>query len=197
VERKVWEDADHFHVNAWSTDTTTIIVEVRRTTTSNDIVAVDVKAGTARNLLASPYAEYNARLSPDGKWLAYVSEESGSAEVYVQPYPALNARVPVSTAGGREPVWSRDGRKLFFRSDENVMEAGVTSISPLEFAAPKVLFRDGFTRTQGGGHTHFDVGSDDRFLMIENPHKATSGRQEIHIVLNWAHELQRLVPAKK
>lgn len=197
VERKVWEDIDHFHVNDWSPDRRTILVEARRAGTSNDIVAVDVEAGTSRNLLASPYPEYNARLSPDGKWLAYVSEESGRPEVYVQPYPALNARVPVSTEGGREPVWSRDGRTLFFRSAESVMEAAVSPMSPLEFAAPKVLFRDTFTRTQGSFHTHFDVAPDGRFLMIENPNQGTVGRQEIHVVLNWADELQRIAPAKK
>lgn len=197
VERKVWEDPDHFHVNDWSRDGRTLFVEVRRADTNNDIVAIDVQAGTAKNLLASPYAEYNARLSPDGKWLAYVSEESGQAEVYVQPYPSLDARVPISTAGGREPVWARDGRKLFFRSDDSVMEAALTSASPLEFAAPRVMFRDTFTRTQGTAHTHFDVAPDGRFLMIENPNQGTIGRQQIHIVLNWAEELKRLAPVKK
>ena len=77
------------------------------------------------------------------------------------------------------------------------MEAAVTSSSPLEFAAPKTLFRDTFTRTQGSYHTHFDVTSDDRFLMIENPNRGTIGRQEIHIVLNWVEELKRIAPAKK
>lgn len=197
VERKIWEDSDHFHVNDWSRDGGTILVEVRRAATNNDIAALDVQAGTVTNLLASPYPEYNARFSPDGKWLAYVSEESGRAEVYVQPYPSLDARVPVSTAGGLEPVWARDGRTLFFRSAANVMAAVVTSASPLEFAAPKVLFRDTFTRTQGTYHTHFDVASDGRFLMIENPTQGTLGRQEIHVVLNWAEELKHLAPAKE
>ena len=77
------------------------------------------------------------------------------------------------------------------------MEATGTSASRLEFAAPKVLFRDTFTRTQGTGHTHFDVAPDGRFLMIENPDKGTIGRQEIHIVLNWVDELKRLAPVKK
>jgi Tol biopolymer transport system component len=196
VERKIWEYVDHFHVNDWSPDRRTILVEVRRAGTGNDIVAVDVETGTAKDVLASPYDEYNARLSPDGTWLAYVSDESGRAEVYAQPYPALNARVPVSTDGGREPVWSHDGRKLFFRSAESVMEAGVVSMSPLEFAAPKALFRDTFIRTQGSYHTHFDVAPDGRFLMIENPNQGAIGRQEIHIVLNWADELKRLAPVK-
>jgi serine/threonine-protein kinase len=196
-ERKVWEDPDHFHVNDWTRDGRTILVEVRRAGTNNDVAAVDVQTGTATYLLASPYAEYNARLSPDGKWLAYVSEESGRPEVYVQPYPALNASRPVSTGGGREPIWSRDGRTLFFRSADSVMEARVTSTSPLEFGAPKALFRDVFTRTQGTAHTHYDVAADGRFLMIENPRQGSIGRQEIQIVLNWTEELKRIAPLKR
>ena len=195
--RMIWQDANHFHVNDWSPDRRTILVETRRTT-NNDILAVDVETGTAKDLLASPYPEYAARFSNDGKWLAYVSEESGRAEVYVQPYPALNARVAASTAGGHEPIWSADGRKLFFRSADSVMEAAITSVSPLEFAAPKALFRDTFIRTQGNQHTHFDVAPDGRFLMIESSKPAiTSTRQDVQIILNWTQELKRIAPVKK
>jgi len=105
--------------------------------------------------------------------------------------------VAVSTAGGLEPVWSVDGRKLFFRSADSVMEAAVTSMAPLEFAAPKALFRDEYIRTQGNVHTHFDVAPDGRFLLIENPNRGGMARQEIHIVLNWAEELKRIAPVKK
>jgi hypothetical protein len=77
------------------------------------------------------------------------------------------------------------------------MEAAVTSTSLLEFAVPKVLFRDTFTRTQGSYHTHFDASPDGRFLMIENPNQGTVGRQEIHVVLNWFEELKRIAPVKK
>ncbi len=197
VERKIWEDADHFHVNDWSRDGRTLLVEVRRQATTNDIVAIDVDTGTATVLLGSAYSEYNARLSPDGRWLAYVSDESGQAEVYVQPYPSLDARVAVSTAGGREPVWARNGRALFFRSADEVMEAAVTSLTPLEFGVPLALFRDTFVRTQGAGHTHFDVAADGRFLMIENPKQDNVSRQQIHIVLNWFDQLKRIAPSTR
>jgi serine/threonine-protein kinase len=196
VQRMIWDDPSHFHVNDWSPDRRTILVEARRTT-NNDILAIDVETGKAKDLLASPYPEYNARFSPDGKWLTYVSEESGRAEVYVQPYPALNTRVAASTGGGREPIWSRDGRKLFFRSTENVMEVAITSTSPLEFAPPQVLFRDTFTRTQSNVHTHFDVAADNRFLMIESLNPGSAGQPQIRIVLNWFEELKRIAPVRK
>ena len=70
--------------------------------------------------------------------------------------------------------------------------------SPLEFAAPKALFRDTFVRTQGTQHTHFDVAPDGRFLMIESPKPTVvSNRQDVQIILNWTEELKRIAPVKK
>jgi hypothetical protein len=117
--------------------------------------------------------------------------------VYVQPYPALNARVAVSTGGGNEPVWSHDGRKLFYRSAENLMVATLT-VPRMEFDSPRVLFADRFTRTQGGFHTHFAVAADGRLLMIDKPFGATSStRESISIVLNWSETLKLLAPPKQ
>jgi len=194
VEREVWSTAEHFHVNDWSPDGSTLIVEIRRQATAADLVAIDVQTGTATDLLGSAFNEFQARLSPDGRWLAYVSDESGRKDVYVQPYPSLDARVLVSIDGGVEPVWSAEGRRLFFRSD-TVMAANVTSTSPLEFGVPEPLFPDRFARTQGDAHTHYDVGPDGRLLMVDNlSSRGTGRRQEIQVVLNWADELKRLAP---
>ncbi len=196
VERQVWEADDHFHVNDWSHDGKTLIIEVAREATRNDLVAIDVDTGEARDLLTSPYNEYNARLSPDGKWLAYVSTESGNPDVYVQPFPALNARVPVSTAGGLEPVWSRDGRRLFFRTTSGIMVADVTATTPLEFGRPQVVMPDRYVRTQGNYHTHYDVSADGRLLMIRDPKTAgDAARSQIHVVLNWFESLKQAAPA--
>jgi serine/threonine-protein kinase len=195
VEHKIFEDDDHFHVNDWSPDGKTIVVEIRRSNTVNDLIAVDVAAGTHKNLLASTFAESQARFSRDGNWLAYTSTESGRNEVYVQPYPGLDKRVTVSTDGGSEPIWSRDRKRLFFRSPKAVMAVTITSTSPLEFSAPVLVWEDRYRRTQGDFHTHFDVAPDGRFLAIEDPSFGVSQRrEEIHVVLNWFETLKRLAP---
>ena len=197
VERKIWTAPGHFHVNDWSPDGRTIVVEVRTPGGANDVLAIDADSGKATTLLASPFSESQARFSPDGKWLAYTSVETGRTEVYAQPYPALDRRVIVSTAGGFEPVWSRDGRRLYFRSPTDVMAAAVASTSPLEFSAPQALFADTLVRTQGNLHTHFDVAPDGRFLFIENPRqdRQAEANLEIHVVLNWTEEVKRLAPS--
>ena len=197
TEKAVWTTPNHFHVNDWSPDGRTILVEITRQGTLSDIFAIDVTTGKDTPLLASRYVEAQARFSPDGKWLAYSSDESGVREVYVQPYPALNARVPVSTGGGVEPVWSRDGRKLFFRSKDNIMVADVTKTSPLEFGTPRVLFPDRFVRTQGAIHTHYAAAADGRLLFIDSLDGSSRLHEEINSVLNWGETLKRLAPPKK
>ena len=192
-EHVIWQTADHFHVTDWSPDGRTIIVEIRRAGTANDLLAIDVASGKERVLVASAFRERQARLSSDGKWLAYTSDESGRDEVYVQPFPSLQGRAMVSAAGGTEPVWSRDGRRLFFRGAAQMLSSSLTSTSPLEFAPPATLFADTFTRTQGETHTHFDVDAAGRFLMIDQGDLRTPReRDQIHIVLNWAEQLKKL-----
>jgi hypothetical protein len=118
--------------------------------------------------------------------------------VYVQPFPKLGRRIPVSTGGGGEPIWSRDGRRLYFRSPTELMEATVLQTSPLEFSAPRALFADRYGRTQGEMHTHFDVDAQGRFLLIESPQvDQPASPVVIHVVLNWAESLKMLAMGRQ
>jgi Tol biopolymer transport system component len=198
VEQVIWEGSEHLHLNDWSAADGRILAEVNRG--SNDLIAIDVESGEETPLLQSSFNEKMSRLSPDGRWMAYVSNESGEDRVYVQRYPELDLRVPVSTADGYEPLWSPDGRTLFFRSSEGVMAAPVVSAEPLEFAVPRVLFPDTYARTQAGNHFHFDVAADGRFLLVGDPlaNESRGGvRERIVVTLNWTEELARLAPASR
>jgi Tol biopolymer transport system component len=110
-------------------------------------------------------AELGAVLSPDGRHIAYSSSESGRSEVYVQALPVLVDRRQVSTAGGTEPVWSRDGRELFYRSGDAMMAVSIGTGPTFSAGPPRVLFRGSYFA--GDGLTNYDVAPDGRrFLMI-------------------------------
>jgi serine/threonine-protein kinase len=134
-------------------------------------------------------------LSPDDQWLAYVSNESGREEVYVRPFPGLAGRVQVSTEGGTEPMWPKDGSELFYRNGDKMMTVAIASEPDLALGKPNLLFEG---RYQSGvavdefTSTNYDAAPDGRFVMIRS--KEGSAPAQIHMVPNWFVELKRLAP---
>ncbi|HXV60902.1 MAG TPA: protein kinase [Vicinamibacteria bacterium] len=148
-------------------------------------------------LLDSPYNEHSGTLSPDDRFLAYVSDESGREEIYVRGFPDLGQRTPISTDGGTEPLWSRDGKELFYRNGDRMMAVPVLSSSPtLDVGRPVLLFQGRFQSGDFGGNpgTNYDVAPDGRFLMIQE--EGASAETSFQIVLNWGEELKRLAPVR-
>lgn len=139
-------------------------------------------------LLQTSASERWASLSPDGRWLAYVSDESGRDEVYVTSFPEPTGRWQVSTDGGMLPVWSRDGWKLFFRQGNDVMVAVIDS--PTRPGKPERALRGPYHGLDIYGW-NYDISSDGRVAVIQKTERAHS---ELRVVLNWAEELERLVP---
>ena len=136
--------------------------------------------------------------SPDDRWIAYQSNESGRFEIYVLPYPGPGPRIMVSTNGGAEPVWSRDGRELFYRPlDENgLISAKVMAAESRLFDVPRRLFEGHYDRHpySTASQRNYDVMPDGkRFIMVR---PADAGRPRMHVVLNWFEELKRLVPTR-
>ena len=135
-------------------------------------------------LLATSANEYSPALSPDGEWLAYVSDRSGSPEVYVGPFADPSRAVQVSTAGGSEPRWRRDGGELYFRTGPSMMAAAVRTRPALAVQAPRELF-SGPYEADASGRPAYDVSLDgSRFLMVRPPDVAPPGR-ELRIMLGW------------
>ena len=154
----------------------------------------DIRAwrdGVVTPVVTGPVNEYVAELSPDGRWLAYLSAESGRYEIYVQAFPDAGEKWTLSTEGGKEPVWSRDGRELFYRDGERMMVVGLQIEPVFRPGAPRMLFEAPFV-SNPGGYPNYDVSLDGaRFIMIETD---ATELNEIHIVQNWTEELKRLVP---
>jgi eukaryotic-like serine/threonine-protein kinase len=140
-------------------------------------------------IATSSAAELGMRLSPDGRWLAYHSNESGVDEVYVQPFPGPGARTAVSVGGGRTPVWAPSGRELFYFSGRRFMSAKlslpVSSSSSVTVVGRQEIARNSYF--PGNGHAPFDVTRDgEHFIML----RTLPGEGErVVLVLNWTRRL--------
>lgn len=169
----------------------------------SDVGLINIeKAPTSvvKPLVAGPTNEVNGTLSPDGRWLAYESAESGRNEIYVRPFPAVESgRWQVSTAGGTRPHWGRDGRELFFITSavpRTVMTVPVTPGARFVPGSPARLFEAAPYLTLGY-RLSYDVSADGkRFLMIKAVESEKNvAPPQINVVLNWVDELKRLAPA--
>jgi serine/threonine-protein kinase len=166
---------------------------------SFDLMAVPVQDTDRRPraLVESSYAEWNGEVSPNGRWLAYQSNESGRYEVYVRPFPDVEGdRWQVSTAGGTRPVWRRDGGELFYYFAGRVTAVPIESRSAFVPGTPTVLFEGDYAAPQIG--RVFDVTADgQRFILIKDSEAVGGDEQrQVLAVLNWFQELQRLVPVR-
>jgi serine/threonine-protein kinase len=147
---------------------------------------------TSRLIVGSPADEYAPALSPDGRWLAYVSNETGREEVYVRPFPdAARAKYSVTVQGGTEPRWSPHGRELFVRNARGEMVVYPVRPSADAFAVERaeVLF-DASTFLSDNYHHSYDVAPDGHFIMI-SPAEVTGG--DLVLVVNWIDELRERV----
>lgn len=154
---------------------------------------------TSRPLLQTPSNESSPAISPDGRWIAYSSDESGGSQIYVRPFPETDkGQWQISTKSGNSPLWSPDGRELFYQDGEAMMVVAVETTGSFSPAPPKLLFTGKYDR--GGGLRNFDITPDGRrFIMIKEtgPTLDPSARDQLTIVLNWFEELRQLVPAGK
>ena len=147
-----------------------------------------------KTLLREKYYQEEPTISPDGRWMAYISWESRKAEVYVRPFPEVNkGKWQVSTSGGSHPVWSPNGRELFYRYGDSLMAAAVETEPTFKPGKTEALF-------QGKYDSSWDISPDGkRFLMMKEPGATTTaagGPQKINIILNWLEELKQRVPVK-
>ena len=163
--------------------------------TSGDIYIVALN-GTSppRPIVKTPAYEGGSEFSPDGKLLAYVSNESGQYEVYLRPFPALDRRWTVSTDGGSFPLWRRDGKELFYRNGNKMMAVEVQSGGgDVSLSAPRMLFDQRYSLGSSSTLPPYDISLDgQRFLMV----KDEFGSRRLSIVLNWEEELKRLAPVR-
>ena len=180
--------------NSWSPDGGTLAFAKSPRATGWD-VWLHQPGTTPRPFLDSRFNESAAAFSPDGRWIAYTSDESGRMEIYLQPYPGPRKKVRLSTDGGSEPVWNPVGNELFYRWGDRMMAVELDFEPELRPSTPRLLFAGPYARRPLFWFTNYDVHPDGRrFLMIEEDQPAAAG--EIRVVLGWFTDLeQRLASA--
>ncbi|MDA2934798.1 hypothetical protein MYX82_10720, partial [Acidobacteria bacterium AH-259-D05] len=181
---------------SWSPDGSALAIHEVRPQTGMDLLALTIDSDEEPQILVnSPGTDCCAHFSPDGRWLAYVSDELGRNHVYVRPYPEPDVKWLVSEEeGGGEPVWSPDGTELFYRTGTRLMVVAVETEPSFQAGKPRVLFEGVYaTNPLLQGHRYYDISPDgQRFLMVKNVDRDEEA--QINIVLNWFEELKRLVP---
>ncbi len=153
----------------------------------------------ARPMDNAKYVQGSPKFSPDGKWLAFCSNESRTPQVYVQAFPGPGPKTQVSTDGGTDPVWRRSGGAIFYRNGDSMMAVPVSTAPSFTHGRPQELWKGHYSQGMssscgqpGATSSNYDVTADgQRFLMIKDDDQDSATSREIVVVLGWADELSR------
>jgi len=178
-----------------SPDGGTLAFVRQRPDTSGDIYLATLRGEpNLRPFVNSPAYEGGGQFSPDGRWIAYSSNESGQMEVYVRPFPAGDRKWMVSSGGGTQPRWTKQGAEIVFRNGNRMMAVGVSTNPEFTLGPPTLIFERQYAFGVALTAANFDVSPDgQRFIMI----KADEGSTGLSLVLNWVEELKAKVPTTR
>ena len=174
-------------------DGRTLVFRIDSPNHERDILSVPVSGERiVTSVLATEADELSPRISPDGRWMAYVSAESGRDEVYVRPFPGAGGRTLVSSNGGREPLWSRDGRTIFY-SAASVYVAAKVTFAP----TPGIVRQDTVAKGVYASwrlHPLYDIAPDGKHLLVLEPSQKDVPAT---VILNWAGAFAARLPAAR
>jgi serine/threonine-protein kinase len=166
--------------------------------TGGDIWALSLEGERKPHVfLQTPFLENTPRLSPDGRWVAYLSDESGRIEVYARPFPGPGGKWQISTEGGQGIVWSAKGNELFYRAGAKMMVVDIRTQPTFSAGKPRLLFeapRAALSPRAGLGADYSVSADGQRFLMVRPREQAQTALTQINVVTNWFEELKQRVP---
>ena len=199
IERLTQSEHNQFS-GSWSPDGETLAFVESQPESGFHICLLNVRDRSVTPYLNSRFSERHPEFSPDGRWMAYSSDESGSSEVYVQPFPGGGSKYQISDKGGDQPLWTRNGKQLFYRwgtPTNQVWSVDVQTGSSFSASKPRLVFEQpGYlssTPIRG-----WDISADgERFLMVKPEERKPQPLTEMVLVQNWLEELRRLAPANK
>ncbi len=179
---------------SWSPDGKTLAF-VEESQTGDDIWLLSISGqgqASTRRFASTQFHERQPAFSPDGLWIAYISNEAGDFDVYIQPSKGDGQRRKISTGGGVEPLWNPKGGELFYFHGRTLMSATVKTVPQFAVSAPRPVFETNDLITSTRFRTCDITGDPPRFVMLKNLDEARE--LQINVVLNWFEELKRLVP---
>ncbi len=190
------EDERAVFPRVWLRDGSALVFHSIRA--SGDIGLWRKDSGAEERLLANSFDELEPSLSPDERFMAYASDESGRREVYIRDMGGSGRRIQVSSEGGDEPVWSPKGNEIFYRRGSQMIAVPVSTRGDLTVGVTSVLFDVPFDIDPfNNDATNYDVTRDgQRFIMVQRATEPDRSRQQLNIVVNWTEELKRLGRAK-
>ena len=174
----------HFHPHALTPDSRAVVaVQLLEGGTEASLVEIALQSQSDPEPIAQ--GGFSAALSPDGRWLAYTAQTTGTQEIWVRPYPGPGAPIRVSPAGGREPVWARNGRELFYLQDKLLMAVAIDTANGFNFKPAVRLFET--THVRGPQPPSYDVTTDGRFIVLKS---STTANEPITVIFNWTEMLR-------
>jgi len=189
---KLHEGADRTYIDAWSRDGSVMALDyVSGKGQASDIMVLTLnREASLEPFLVTSFDEWQSSFSPDGRWLAYISNESGTYQVYVVPYPARGGKWQISTGGGLEPHWAPDGKRLYYHNAGKMMVVDVETHPTFSASQPRVLF-DGYHPLLMDSGMSFDVTPDGQHILTTRPNREEL-LQGVNIVVNWTETLNRV-----
>ena len=193
--------AGPFRPVSWSPDGQ-VLALVRQSTDKSDDLWMLPTDGTPEPFKESEATLWWPEFSPNGRWLAYSSDESGQMEVYVEPYPGPGPIIQIPTEGGGAPAWARNGEELFYsrfiegdpEGKTEMWSVDVTEGTELRVGQPRLLFRTERMRNSAATRSYDVTPDGQRFLIVVPEERVLPEFTEVHLVVNWFEELNRLAP---
>jgi len=180
---------------SWSSDGKLLTFSEWPPTSESDIWILSLEGDREPELkLRTKFREHFSTFSPDGRWMAYMSNKEGKSQVYVQPYPVIDRVIPISYGLGEEPIWSPKGNELFYRSNDKWMVVSISTEPEFKAGTPEVLFEGPYINVDG---MSYDVAPDGQRLLVLKPQYDDSQVRKLRVVTNWFEELKRLVPTER
>ena len=185
-QRDVLASDDNVKIlNDWTPDGTALLYTRHDAATGLDLWLTDVRSGRSRSLLATQHNETQARISPDGRFVAYASDETGTLETYVARFPGLEEPKRISTAGGGQPQWRADSGEIYYlAADRALMAVGIRQGNPIGLTPPQRLFYAPVTGDPGDAREYYAAAADGMRFLIDGAVSENDG-QSITIMVNW------------